>query len=182
MITKSGLFRRFSAERAFTLVEILIVISIIAILSSVVFASVRKARIRARDARRLSDIGQIVIALNLYASDHDGYPSTLENGDWWHCLGMRSDQSCWRGEYSGLDSVNAKLAPYISPIPLDPRNDASCNGEAYAYGTFSNMARLHWYYENTDVSTSKACGSGTYGGSNECGPYCYLFLGPPVEP
>jgi type II secretory pathway pseudopilin PulG len=50
----------------------LVVIAIIALLSSVVLASLNSARAKARDAKRLQDINSIRTALELYASDHSG--------------------------------------------------------------------------------------------------------------
>ena len=54
------------ASRGFTLIELLVVIAIIGILSSVVLASLNSARTKARDTRRVSDMKQIQIALELY--------------------------------------------------------------------------------------------------------------------
>lgn len=67
-----------SAKRGFTLIELLVVIAIIGILSSVVLASLNTARLKSRDARRISDIKQLQIALTLYADANAGaYPTTL---------------------------------------------------------------------------------------------------------
>lgn len=65
-------------QRAFTLIELLVVIAIIGILSSVVLASLNTARAKGRDARRVSDIKQIQLALELYADQNLGrYPTAL---------------------------------------------------------------------------------------------------------
>jgi len=63
-------------RRGFTLIELLVVIAIIAILSSTVLASLRTARSKARDARRMSDVRQLRSALELYYDKNGSYPST----------------------------------------------------------------------------------------------------------
>ena len=64
-------------KKGFTLIELLVVIAIISMLSAIVLSSVNSARIQARDAKRLADIHQLQVALELYYNDHNGtYPPT----------------------------------------------------------------------------------------------------------
>lgn len=63
-------------QKGFTLIELLVVIAIIGILSSVVLASLSTARQKSRDAKRISDIGQVQLALELYFDRTQSYPST----------------------------------------------------------------------------------------------------------
>ena len=89
-----------SSSRGFTLIELLVVIAIIGILSSVVLASLNSARTKGRDARRLQDLKQIQIALELYydSSGTKEYPEEVSN------------------------KVPATaLAPYIATVPVDPK-------------------------------------------------------------
>lgn len=85
-------------KRGFTLVELLVVIAIIGILSSVVVASLNTARLKARDARRISDIKQIELALEMYYDANNKYPPAANI---------------------------ANLSPYLSTIPTDPSNNSS---------------------------------------------------------
>lgn len=65
-------------KKGFTLIELLVVIAIIGILSSVVVVSLNSARAKARDAKRIADIGEIQKALVLYAdSNAMAYPDAL---------------------------------------------------------------------------------------------------------
>ena len=68
-----------SASRGFTLIELLVVIAIIGILSSVVLASLNGARTKGRDARRIADLRQIQLALELYFDNRQSYPPTASN-------------------------------------------------------------------------------------------------------
>lgn len=64
----------------FTLIELMVVISIIALLSSVLLASLSTARMKARDAERLTATRSVVNALELYYTKNNHYPcSNLSN-------------------------------------------------------------------------------------------------------
>jgi len=63
-----------NTKRGFTLIELLVVIAIIGILSAVVLASLNSAREKSRDARRISDLKQLALALELYFDSSTTYP------------------------------------------------------------------------------------------------------------
>jgi prepilin-type N-terminal cleavage/methylation domain-containing protein len=64
-----------SHSRAFTLVELLIVIAIVGILTAVLFGSTATSRSRTRDDRRITDLKQIQLALALYFDVYRDYPN-----------------------------------------------------------------------------------------------------------
>jgi len=73
------------SAKGFTLVELLVVISIIGILSSLAIVSLNSARFKARDAQRLADFKQLYTALALYYdnSSTEQYPDMSVDG-WWN--------------------------------------------------------------------------------------------------
>ncbi len=58
-------------KRGFTLVELLVVIAVIALLAALLFPAFAQARAKARQTVCVSNLRQIGLALEQYASDHD---------------------------------------------------------------------------------------------------------------
>lgn len=92
----------------FTLVELLVVISIIGILIGISVFGLQGARTSSRDAKRKADLEQIRSGLEIYRADCNVYPSTLNLGSSVILRGNDSTPSCL--------STNI----YISATPVDP--------------------------------------------------------------
>ena len=67
-------------QKGFTLIELLVVIAIIGLLSTLAVVALNNARMKARDAKRVSDIKQIQTALELYFNDASDYPAAVTPG------------------------------------------------------------------------------------------------------
>ncbi len=107
--------------KGFTLVELLVVISIISLLSSISMAALSNARKRARDAIRYNDVKQIQNAIELYstANGHVPYlsncgPDNPSNA----CLVYSDDTN--GAAVAGWQSFGSALEPYIKKLPRDP--------------------------------------------------------------
>lgn len=137
--------RKKNKSTGFTLVELLVVISIIGILSSFAVVSLNTARAKARDALRKGDMAQIRTALNIYYDDFKRYP-VCDNWDT-----GRTDFGA-TPDVAGADCYNANLAtaltsgtrPYMMDEPKDPKNSANNPAVSSVY--------LYRYVSNTDGS------------------------------
>ena len=95
-------------KNAFTLVEILVVLTIIAILLGIVMIALGDARQDARDTKRRADLEIIRSGLELYKSDCGEYPATFD-------LGTPGTQLIGP---AGITGCTGNI--YISSSPADP--------------------------------------------------------------
>jgi general secretion pathway protein G len=70
--------RRRAADSGYTLIELLIVLSLIMIIASVALAQYRNSVILAREAVLKADLHQMREAIDQYYADKGKYPDTLE--------------------------------------------------------------------------------------------------------
>jgi len=103
-------------KQAFTLIELLVVVAIISILATIVMVSVFGARVKARDAVRMSDIDQVSKSLQLYEIDNSHYPNPVSGDDCWIDLGLTTNCG------SGTANFNTIIQPYLSHPPSDPQS------------------------------------------------------------
>lgn len=69
------LMQSLPKKRGFTLIEILVVIAIIGILSTVIYASFDGARQQARNKALMAEMKEVQLALEVYKAQHRRYPS-----------------------------------------------------------------------------------------------------------
>ena len=114
-------------QKAFTLIELLIVIAIIGILASIVLVSLNGSRIKARDTQRKSDINSIHKALETYFTYYGSYPAET----WCDssigscntvCPCAGSDWNYTTATFIGLKLRNEG---FFTNLPKDPINNTS---------------------------------------------------------
>ncbi len=113
----------FSKEEGFTLIELLVVISVIGLLSSMVLASLNRARAKARDVRRIANLNSISKALELYYDTNRQYPPEAASA----CDSSRGTAgSCPGAGTTWAAGGLALIAPqFISVASTDPQNSTT---------------------------------------------------------
>ncbi len=143
---------RWKIQRGFTLVELLVVISILGVLVSVTLVAFRSSQGRGRDAERKSDLKQISSALELYFSDYGKYPDD-SGGQIQGCSG----NPCTWGSGTFTDGKTV----YFKVVPKDPSDFSYFYRVPDAPGNqkFQLFARLENTQDPSLITTSYSCGS-----------------------
>ena len=120
-------------NKSFTIIELMIAIAIVGLLAALVLIAIRDVRKRARDSVRLSDMNQIVKALELYYDKHEKYPDNTDYGE----------NDCLNFDVSNITG-DEDFGPFLDPlveegffseVPLDPLNKiGSLCTPGYRYG------------------------------------------------
>jgi general secretion pathway protein G len=145
-------------KKGFTLVELLIVISILGILVTIGLVSFRTAQARGRDTARKSDLKQIAAALELYNADYNKYPDAA-NGIILSCPSPNTPCT-----WGALDrSFTDNKTVYMKVVPKDPSKGFSYFYRTVAVDGISNLGfQLFASLENTQdtlISTPYTCGT-----------------------
>ena len=136
------------SEGGFTLIELLVVIAIIGLLASIVIASVGTANQKGRDGRRISDVKQIQLALELYFDACSTYPTDI---------------------YAASSGCTGGIAPdYISVVPTDPLSQLKYayvalvgNGTSGSCGSYHLGTKLETS-QSSSATDAAGCPGGTY--------------------
>jgi len=108
--------------KAFTLVELTVVITIIVILSTFVAINLTSAQKKARDDKRVSDAHILANALDQYATSNlRKYPCSVTGA----CLdSIDADSKKYSAQdITKLAQISNDLAAYINPVPTDKNSD-----------------------------------------------------------
>jgi len=113
------------SARGFTLIEILVVVAIIGILATIVYATFGGANAEGRDFKRQTDLRNLQTAIELFKQRNGRYPAM---GCGTVSVTLSSENNC--------PNYIVGLAPeFISRLPYDPKRGTNAG---YAYITNSN--------------------------------------------
>jgi prepilin-type N-terminal cleavage/methylation domain-containing protein len=105
--------RRGTARRAFTLVELLVVIGIIAVLVSILLPTLAAARGKAQIVQCQSNVRQLVIAAMMFANDHKGYIPTSSDNVWAQDNDPEHYKFAWRNNISITGTLGTTGGPVV---------------------------------------------------------------------
>jgi prepilin-type N-terminal cleavage/methylation domain-containing protein len=131
-------------DYGFTLVELLIAVSLMVTLSTIGFALYGKSQNLARDTRRKQDLKSLANALQVYHQYNNVYPATTDDSG--------------SGTWSNFLNSN-----YINVMPVDPVNNGA---HIYKYIGAANTYDICALLENNQ---EKVGGNVILGGAAPCG-------------
>jgi type IV pilus assembly protein PilA len=153
---KNTILNSLRSKAGFTLMELLIAVSIIAIISAVGITTFSQSQKLARDSKRKSDLRSVAVALELYYQKNKRYPCPGDNvwvsssagGNW-----------ITDNDFANCGDTSAKVLDtnYISNVPVDPVNSGtgttwggSITGYFYGYrgyySAFCNSKKGQVYF------------------------------------
>ena len=128
-------------RKAFTLVEILIVVIILGILAAIVIPQFSEASDDARLSSMVSDLQTVRCQLELYRVEHGIYPDGVDSTAWVAQLTGKTmkDGTAWD------NTVGTDYGPYMQIFPTNPFNDLS----DVAFGGAAGDNSTGWRFDST---------------------------------
>jgi len=96
-------------SKAFTLIELMIVIAVIAVLAALLLPSLQKARALAKGIGCLSNLKQSYVPCQLYASDYGGYLIMVDTISWGTWSSWIYNAGYFKSHYKALMCAEAEL-------------------------------------------------------------------------
>lgn len=153
---------KLNFNKGFTLIELMVVVVIIAVLTSIVMASFSQAKAKSRDAKRISDLAQIQLALELAFDKCNIYP-LFGSTSGRHTLITSSvvNNGCTN---PAANNANYLMSDFISSMPTDP-----LTGQLYLY--VNNQNRFDYRLMAVLETMTGTAAGGTIGniGQINCG-------------
>lgn len=126
-------------KKAFTLIELLVVVAIISVLTAVVLTQFGTVRARARDAKRVSDIAQLQLAIQQYFDRCNQYPNATPSG-------TGPDRVLDINSTSSSCPTGVTMANFLNQLPTPPSGITDTSGTnpyTYRYIVHSNAAGIN---------------------------------------
>ncbi len=127
-------------QKAFTLIELMVTMAMIGFLASIILIALGNTRLKARDAKRVTDAKSIIKSFELYLNDNGVYPQ-------YGTAGTEYDLS------TAMANANpAPLVPgYVSQVPTDPALAAQNHPYRYVTDAEGRNFGLGIYFEGDGV-------------------------------
>jgi len=138
-----------STARAFTLIEMLVVMAIIAVLAALLLPSISKVQKHAKKVKATAEVTQIAAAWKQYYSEYQKWPSMVTTEDPMPLVGELAEV-LYRGEYDADDnprrlrfmdfknysSETNPITPWADPGVLEPADPSDPDAQYFYWVMF----------------------------------------------
>jgi|SRR3989344_3147109 len=134
----------FNSRKGFSLVELLIVITIIGILSTIVLSSLSNSRSKAYDTKVKEQLSSFRTSAEIYFTNQSptSYAPVVN--------------SCTNGIFADLQDVNASPGLYLTVANLPPNTQVVCSASDSAYAVKATLYSGNAYWCVDSLGTSKS--------------------------
>lgn len=118
-------------KKAFSLVELVIVVAVLGILAAIVLPTFQGYVTTAKEAAAKDNLRILRSAIKLYTAQHSGVPPGYPNGDMqnpvsaWCVVAQLTEQTNAQGQLASSGAAGCDRGPYIRDIPLNSFNENS---------------------------------------------------------
>ncbi len=158
-LVRQARLQRQAGKRAFTLIELLTVIAIIAILAAITFGVVKGVNERAAIAQAKAELSSLALSLEAYKHQYGDYPQAGSNAASPSTGSALADTST---QYYLFNALSGKLGPALAPITgkrfvdlarfsLETANIPAASGKTSVLNSFLDPwgRRYIYYYRGT---------------------------------
>lgn len=133
-------------RRSFSLIEIIMVMLIIGVLSSIALSITQSTKVRSRDTKRKTDLQTVKVAVELFRSANGYYPTDPAGFEGAYVIASCADYT--PGSKSLWDSIELKMKPFIAKLPLDPIGNGQCVGTAPYHNDSAKPGHMYSYFSS----------------------------------
>ncbi len=153
--------QRIHRASGFTIVELLVVITIIVLLSTIILAAINSARENTREKTRLSDLANIELALTLFRESERFYPPFPDGAE----IGTAGALDDIIKFYNGNTFVDPKNQDNVYEYWFDSDFTCYAPGQAVVYARTMEQSKNANYNEvctHPDRHTTNGAGPNSY--------------------
>ncbi|MBY0538555.1 prepilin-type N-terminal cleavage/methylation domain-containing protein [Patescibacteria group bacterium] len=162
------MLKKYSSPlKGFTIVELLVAISIIGILSSIVYANFGEARKASRDDVRKTSLKELQLAIEFYKAQNDRYPDAgcgVAAGTY-----AEASATC-------VDYISGLIPDYIPALPRDPNSENDA-GVGFMYRTNASGSDYKLMVKDAIEVKFTVAGDEYANGTNDSNTYAVYSAG-----
>lgn len=137
-----------SAVNRFTLIELLIVISIIAILAGILLPALNAAKGKAQAINCINNLKQLALSFHAYAGDFNGFTP-------WNCPDNTGDKELWKSRLYKLGYINTYKNTRCPAKPFTSAARAAAGWKDDNKGTGYGVSNGWWLSTASSIDTKK---------------------------